>query len=237
MEWHDRHKGRLMTALATRLTALPPPDGQDGERRIRDDGARLAVLVGGAAVVFSGLYLLSDLIELAQGGFSILQLALTYAAEAAVPIFVLGLFAVQRPRIGLLGFVGAVLYAYVFVFFTGTVMYALIDHTDDWDALTSRLGAWMTVHSVLMVVAGVMFAMAVIRAGVLPRWTGITLITGMVLMTASSALPAPAQTMSAAVRDVAVAGMGVALLRRSRRPATGAGSDMRPSSHARIVNA
>lgn len=202
-----------MTALATGLTALPPAERHEGAGH--DDGVRLAVLIGAAAVVFSGLYLLSDLIELSQGGFSTLQLALTYVAEAAIPIVVLGLFAVQWPRIGLLGLVGAVAYAYTFVFFTGTVVYALVDHADDWDALTSRLGAWMTVHSVLMVLAGVMFASAVIRARVLPRWTGVTLIVGMVLMTVTSALPAAAQTMSAAVRDVAFAGMGLALLRSS----------------------
>ena len=75
----------------------------------------LSVLVGLAAVFFSALYFASDLIELAQGGFSTAQLALTYAAEAAIPLFVIGLYAVQRPRIGRLGLVGAVGYAYSFL--------------------------------------------------------------------------------------------------------------------------
>jgi hypothetical protein len=190
--------------------------------------ARLAALVGGGAVAFSAVYFLSDVIELAQDGFSTMQLALTYAAEAAIPIFVLGLFALQRPRIGTLGLVGAVTYGYTFVFFTSTVVYALVNHTDDWTELTAQFGAWLTVHSVLMILGGVMFGTAVIQAHVLPRWTGITLIVGMVLMAATSGLPDVTQTMSAGVRDLAFAGMGVALLRHPLRPAIGEGRT-RPS--------
>lgn len=199
----------------------------------RDDTARLALLIGGTAVASSVLYLLSDLIEFAQGGFSTPQLALTYAAEAAIPLFILGLFAVQRPRIGALGLVGAVTYAYTLVFFTSTVVYALVNHTHDWEELTTELGAWVTVHSVLMVPAGVVFGAAVIRANVLPRWTGITLIVGMILMAVTASLPDVLQTMSAAVRDLAFAGMGAAVLRRAVRRSLGErpqpGPEPRPS--------
>jgi hypothetical protein len=176
--------------------------------------ARMHTLIGVTAVVFSALYFISDVIELFQGGFSSLQLELTYAAEAAIPLFVIGLYAMQRPQIGRLGFVGTVTYAYAFVFFTSTVVYALVQKTDDWESLQNELGAWMTFHSVLMVVAGVLLGISVIRAGVLPRWTGITLIAGMVLMAATSALPDATRTMAAGVRDLAFAGMGVSLLRR-----------------------
>jgi hypothetical protein len=69
------------------------------------------VPVGLTAVVFSALYFISDVIELAQGGFTTEQVALTYAAEAAIPLYVVGLYAVQRPRIGPLGLAGAVVYA------------------------------------------------------------------------------------------------------------------------------
>jgi hypothetical protein len=187
----------------------------DGDvSREPEDAPSLAVLIGVAAVAFSVLYLVSDLIELAQGGFSTPQLALTYAAEAAIPLFVVGLFAVQRPRIGTLGLVGAATYAYTFVFFTSTVVYALVNHTHDWSELTTQLGAWLTIHSVLMVVAGVAFGAAVIRAQVLPRWTGITLIAGMVLMAVTAGLPDVTQTMAAAVRDLAFVGMGAAVVRR-----------------------
>lgn len=183
--------------------------------RVRE---RWVDLVAAMSVVFSLVYLVSDVLELAQGGFSTVQLALTYAAEAAIPFFVLGLYVVQRPHIGRIGFIGAVAYAYAFVFFTGTVVYALIDHTSDWDALTGRFGAWITVHSAIMVVAGVLFGGATWHARVLPRWTGVMLVLGMLSMTVAVTLPDAAQTAAAAVRDLAFAGMGASLLASS--PAT-----------------
>jgi hypothetical protein len=186
----------------------------------------LSMLIGLAAVVFSALYFISDLIELAEGGFSTAQLALTYAAESAIPLFVVGLYAMQRPWIGRLGFVGAVAYAYSFIFFTSTVVLALVDGTKDWDALNAQLGWWVTIHGVVMVIAGLAFGLAVIRAGVFPRWSGAALMAGVVLVAVSSALPALAQVASAGVRDLAFAGMGTSLLLagRGRRPSRLRGS-------------
>ncbi|MBM2615697.1 hypothetical protein JIG36_09040 [Actinoplanes sp. LDG1-06] len=183
------------------------------------------LLVGASAVLFSVVYLVSDVVELAQGGFSPFQLALTYAAEAALPLFVLGLYARQRPGIGALGLAGAVGYAYAYVFFTGTVLYAIVERTPDWDTLSDRLGAWIGVHSALMVVAGIAFGVAVARAGVLPRWTGVTLIVGMLLMALTPLMPAVLQVGAAGVRDLAFASMGWAVLRSGHhgdRPAAAA---------------
>jgi hypothetical protein len=179
--------------------------------------ADLVSIVGVAAVLFSALYLLSDLIELAQGGFSTVQLVLTYISEAAIPLFVIGIYAAQRPSIGHLGLFGALGYAYTFVFFTSTVVFALIQHTRDWAVLKSQMGAWIDVHSTLMVVTGVVFGYAVIRARVVPRWTGALLIVAMLSMAAGTGLPDAVQTGAAATRDVAFAAMGVALLRIARR--------------------
>jgi hypothetical protein len=177
----------------------------------------IRVLVGVVAVGFSLLYLLSDVIEFAAGGFSTGQLALTYAAEAAVPFMVIGLYAVQRPLIGWLGLISAVSYAYVFVFFTSTVVVALLEHVPDLPAVQDRFGTWFTVHGVLMVLAGIGFGLAVYRAGVLPRWAGLGLIMGMALIAVTSTLPPVTQLASAAVRDLAFAAMGAALLVPSRR--------------------
>src|SRR5260370_24578485 len=98
-------------------------------------GFDLPFLVGLAAVGFTGVDFISDLIEVAEGNFSTVRLALTYAGEAAMPLFVIGLYAVQRPRIGRLGLFGAVAYAYSYVFFTSTVVYALISGTPNYKAL------------------------------------------------------------------------------------------------------
>jgi hypothetical protein len=175
----------------------------------------MVALLGIGAIVFSSLYFISDIVELLQGGFSTPQLVLTYAAEAAIPFLVLGLYAAQRPQIGPLGFGAAVTYAYTFVFFTATVLYALVNHTSDWEMLQKELGAWITIHSALMVAAGVTLGIAVARARVLPRWTGRTLITGMVLMAVTTGLPEVIRTLSAGVRDFAFATMGASLLRGS----------------------
>ena len=182
----------------------------------------LPLLVGLGAVVFSVVYIVSDVIELAQGGFSTTQLVLTYAAEAALPLFVIGLYAAQRPAIGWLGLVGALGYAYAYIAFTATVVYSLVEHTSDWVVLNEHLGAWFTVHGLVMVVAGGCFGLAVTRAGVFPRWTGYALVAGVVLVAATTALPDLVRTLAAAVRAGAFIGMGVSVL-RPRGPGDSAG--------------
>jgi hypothetical protein len=175
-------------------------------------GIPLARLVGSTALAFSVLYLLSDVIEAVQGGFSGSQLGLTLIAEAAVPVFVIGLYLVQRPQIGRLGQLSAVAYAYAYVFFTGTVVYALVDGSGDYTALSHDLQPWMTIHGAVMLVAGLGFGVAVIRAKVLPRWTGVALMAGVVLVSLSQTLPEGPQVLAAAIRDLGFAGMGAALL-------------------------
>lgn len=181
-------------------------------------------LVGLSAVLFSALYLLSDVIEAIQGGFSDGQLWLTLVAEAAIPVFVIGLAVAQRPRIGRWGQVSAVAYAYAYVFFTGTVVYALIAGTSDFDALSRDLSPWMVLHGAVMVFAGLGFGYAVIKAKVLPSWTGIAVMVGVVLVSVSHGLPAGAQVTAAGIRDLAFAGMGASLVQisRARHGAAGA---------------
>ena len=145
--------------------------------------------------------------------FSAGQLWLTLVAEAAIPRFVIGLYVMQRPQIGRLGRRSAFAYAYSYVFFTGTVVYALVDGTGDYNALSDDLRPWMTIRGAIMVLAGLCFGYAVIRARVLPRWTAIALMTGVVLVSISQNLPEGAQLVAAAIRDLGFAGMGGALLR------------------------
>jgi hypothetical protein len=174
--------------------------------------------VGLATVAFTAVYFISDLIEIAQGGFSTFRLVLTYAGEAAIPLFVIGLYAVQRPRIGRLGFLGAIAYAYSYVFFTSTVVYALISGTPNYTALVKVFGVWMTVHGLILLVGGLAFGLAVVRARVLPRWTGICLMAGVVLVAGASGLPDIARTGAAAVPAIAFIGMGIASLRSVIQP-------------------
>jgi hypothetical protein len=206
------------------MTTLRPPDDQ---RLDRDTPAGPPVLarargewatwVGWAAVGFSLLYWVSDLTEIVQGDFSTTRLVLTYAGEAAIPLFVLGLYAAQRPRIGRLGMFGAVAYAYSYVFFTCTVMYALVAGTPDYRALSDVFGVWMTVHGAVLVLGGLTFGIAVIRAADLPRWTGVCLMVGVVFVAAASNSSNLLRTIAATFPAVAFAGMGLAVVRRNRR--------------------
>lgn len=173
-----------------------------------------AILIGCIAVVFSILYFLSDAIEVVQGSFSDAQLWLTLVSEAAVPVFVVGFAMVQRSRsFGFLGDISALAYAYSYLYFTGTVVYALTNGIEDYRALTDELGPAMTVHGVVMVLAGVGFGYAVLRAGQLPAWAAMTLIAGVILVASTQTMPAGVQLVAAGVRDIGFAGMGVALLR------------------------
>ncbi|MCW2615557.1 MAG: conserved rane protein of unknown function [Frankiales bacterium] len=184
--------------------------------RIAGPPTWLAKPVGLVAIAFSVLYLASDILEVGQGQFSELRLALTYAAEAAVPLFVLGLYAGQRPHIGRLGLFGAAAYAYSYVFFTSTVVYALVAHTPDYHGVTTAFGSWMVVHGLIMLIGGVAFGIAVVRARVFPTWTGGCLVVGVVLVAAASGLPTLLRTIAELVPAAAFIGMGAALLRGSR---------------------
>lgn len=188
-------------------------------------------LVGGAAVGFSLAYFASDLWEALSGGFTTGQLWLTFVAEAALPVFVLGLASVQH--LGRLGRLSALAYAYAYLFFTGTVVYALLDGTPDFAGLDRALSPWMTLHGAVMLFAGLGFGLATARAGVLPRWTGFTLMAGVVLVSCSQGLPEAVQLLAAGLRDLGFAGMGVALLRR--RDVVPVGRNAAPGPHSLVA--
>lgn len=169
-------------------------------------------MVGLMALTFSPLYFISDVIEAAQGGFSAGQLWLTLVSEAAIPIFVVGLAAAQRPRLLRAGLLGAAAYAYSYVVFTGTVVYALAHDIDNYRTLSEDLDTLMLIHGAIMVLAGIAFAYAVWQAKQLPRWTALALAAGVVLVALTQDAPQGVQLVAAGVRALAFAGMGAALL-------------------------
>jgi hypothetical protein len=205
-----------MTILQPR-PGLTRSAGRSGGARLRGDWR---LWVGSSAIAFSVVYWLSDVVEVVQGDFSTLRLCLTYAGEAAIPLFVVGLYAAQRPRIGGLGLFGAVAFAYSYVFFTSTVMYALSAGTPNYGALANVFGAWMTVHGLVMLVGGLAFGLAVVRTGVLPPWTGVALMVGVIVVAAASGLPNLARTIAATLPAAAFTGMGSALIVQARAPRT-----------------
>src|SRR4029453_17295964 len=104
-------------------------------------------------------------------------------------------------------------YTYSYVVFTGTVVYALVNDTQDYETLTDQLGPVMTVHGGLMVVAGLGLGYAVLRARTLPAWTALALMAGVVLVAVPQTMPEGAQLAAAGLRDLGFAGMGAAMLR------------------------
>ncbi|MDO9355549.1 MAG: hypothetical protein Q7T55_17740 [Solirubrobacteraceae bacterium] len=174
---------------------------------------RRADLLGWSAILGSALYVATDVLEAAQGGFGPLQLWLTLVAEAAIPVVVLGIAIEHRARIGGLGLVGASLYAYSYVYFTGTVIYALAHRTPDYAALGDALQPWMTIHGGVMVAGGLTFGGALLRGGLASRWPPVAVMAGVVLVAATQTAPDGIQVLAAGIRALGIAGLGLATMR------------------------
>jgi hypothetical protein len=172
------------------------------------------LVVGVAAILFPVVYLVSDLVEVAQGDFSVFRLSLTFIGEAGLPFVVVGLVALLFDRLPRWATLGALAYAYSFIFFTSTVVWAIVAGTPSWETLGEDFGWWMTVHGAVMVAGGIAFGIGVALSGVLPPWTGWGPALGVVLVAGASGMGNLERTLAAAVPDVAFAGMGIALLHR-----------------------
>jgi len=182
--------------------------------------APLRAAVGITALVSCVLYLAADAWELAGGGFFTVQLWLTYAAFVAVPFFLSGLHIVQAPRAGAASLAGAVAYGVAFVFYAGTALYAVVAGTADYPTLVRQLGVAYPVHGSLMIAGALLFGWSVVRAGVFPRWTGITLAAGaaLALVLFLAGAPPIAQIAGNTVRNAAFIGMALATLRSRPGP-------------------
>ena len=172
-------------------------------------------LVGIVTMVAAGLHLTSDILEFFSGGFSRMQLLINYIGFLPMPLIIIGLYSAQRPRIREPGLTGAVLYAVSFIYFTHTTLIALEDSIPTYEALWDRLGSVYTLHGALMVIGGVLFGIASLRAGVLKR-TWVWLFTaGVVINLCISLLPLPdvVQIAGSTVRNAGLIGMGWELLK------------------------
>lgn len=185
-------------------------------------GVDLRWSIGLAAVAFPVLHALAGALDLLRGGPSPALLCADYVAAAAVPFFVLGLHAVQRPRAGWLSLAGAVAYGAASVFFAGATLCALAHGTGGHAAAINGLGLLYPAHGALLAAGGLLFGTAVVRAGVLPGWTGLLLAAGAALGPVLPLLPPlppeVGRVAAGAVRDAALVGMGGAVLGRTLRP-------------------
>lgn len=172
-------------------------------------------LIGLGAIVAPIAHSATDAMEWLNGGFTPPQLWLNYFAFLPLPAILLGLYAVQRPRITRLGLAGALLYGFAFVYFTHTTLAALAARVPDYDRLWDQLGRTYTVHGVVMLVGGGLFGWATVRARVLPAWSGWLFLTGLTINLLVGLLPLPdlLQTIGTTVRNAGLVAMGVATWR------------------------
>ena len=178
---------------------------------------QLQKLIGVDAIVAPGVHTLTDIAEWLTGGFSAPQLWANYFAFIVVPFLMVGLYAVQRPKIALLGLIGSLLYGASFVYFAHTTLYALTEHVRDYETLWQRLGNLYTMHGLLMILGGIAFGAATYRANVFPRWMSVVFLAGVVLNLALTLVAAPElfQALGSALRNLGLIGMGAYLVRGS----------------------
>ncbi|MEL7538292.1 MAG: hypothetical protein AAFZ58_15450 [Pseudomonadota bacterium] len=181
---------------------------------MRLSNRQLRTLIGIGAIAAPTVHTLTDIAELLSGGFSAPQLWANYVAFSIVPFAVMGLYAMQRPAIGAVGLLGALLYGFSFVFFTHTTLYALAESVADYSSLWSRLGDIYTVHGLVMIIGGLAFGAASYRARVFPGWTSIMFCAGVLvnLFLTVLAVPDVLQTLGSALRNLGLVGMGAHLV-------------------------
>ncbi|MGE0190488.1 MAG: hypothetical protein AB7T63_00465 [Planctomycetota bacterium] len=179
---------------------------------------KLRRLVGWAAIIAPGLHSLTDVIEWVQGGFSPLQLALNYVAFLALTVLLLGLHAVQSGRAGWMSLLGALGYGFSFVYFAHTTLMALESGVPTYEDLWRHLGNAYTWQGALMVLGGVAFGIASLRARVLSRSGCALFLAGLVVNLIVALLPQPAlvQTIGTLIRNGGLIVMGCDVLAQPR---------------------
>jgi hypothetical protein len=179
----------------------------------------LRVVVGVAAIVAPILHSVTDAMEWYQHGFSQAQLWLNYVAFLPMPWLLLGIYAVCEEDLGVTALVGALLYGIAFTYFAHTTLYALASHAPTYEALWQQLGSTYTVHGAFMVVGGLLFTWAALRAGELPKPAVLLFGTGLLVNLVLALVPAPdiLQTAGTFIRNAGLVGMGYAILVDSDR--------------------
>ncbi len=175
----------------------------------------LCWIIAVMAIIAPLLHLVSDVMEWASGGFSRIQLLVNYLGFLPMPFLMLGLYAAQRPKIGWVGLLGAILYGASFIYFAHTTLYALEALIPNYEMLWQRLGRVYTFHGGMMVVGGLLFGFAAIKARVLWQGGGILFIVGISINLCLALVPLPdiLQTVGSTIRNLGLMGMGVGLMR------------------------
>jgi len=181
----------------------------------------LKILVGVCAIVAPALHSTSDILEWYQHGLTPSQLWLSYIAFLPMPWLLFGICFLHEPKLGILGFVGALLYGLAFTYFTHTTLYALAEKIPSYPALWPRLGWLYTVYGTFMIYGALLFAWSAWRAAWLPRFSVLLFSSGIAINLLLWLFGAPDswQTIGSAVRNMGLISIGHAILfNRTRRP-------------------
>ena len=172
-------------------------------------------LIAITAIIAPTLHLLSDVLEWTGGGFSSIQLIINYLGFLPMPFLMVGLYAVQRPRIGWLGLIGSILYGIAFIYFAHTTLYALEESIPNYETLWRKLGGIYTFHGGLMIAGGVMFGLDSLRTKVLLRSAVLLFVVGIILNFGLALLPLPdiLQTFGSSVRNLGLIAMGIGIMK------------------------
>jgi len=186
--------------MATRFDSIPNSMSRN-----------LTWIIAAISIIAPGLHLLSDILEWFNGGFSRPQLLINYAAFLMMPFVFIGLCAIDWPRIGWIGLLGSALYTVSFIYFAHTTLLAIELSIQDYEQLWSRLGGVYTLHGGLMIVGGLSFGIAAIRARTL--WTPgvVVFLAGIAINLFLATLPVAEvwQTVGSSFRNLGLIGIGI----------------------------
>ncbi|MFX0073673.1 MAG: hypothetical protein ACFFAO_21555 [Candidatus Hermodarchaeota archaeon] len=172
----------------------------------------LSMFYGIIAIIGASLLTISDIIEIIQGGFSQVQLTLTYISFL---IFTYILVALQKEQEGRsIGYIGALIFGISYVFWAATVVYPMVEDIANYEQLIDRIGLMYYINGILLFTGTILFAYDVYRVNYYPRWTSIALIVGAVssIVFPIIGISAYFQLIASSIRSVAFIGIGFFLL-------------------------
>lgn len=180
-------------------------------------------LSGLATIIAAGMWILTEIMEIVNSGFTPVQLTLTLIAFVILPFGVLGFHAAQAARGGWMSLIGAVCLASSFIVWSGFTMLEMVLKAGIETNIASGSNVEKTLLGIgilLMLVGQTVLGIAVMRADLFPRWTGIILILGAALCLVSLFLQAPmiANNIIAIVICAALLRMGWTLWSRPAEP-------------------
>jgi len=154
--------------------------------------ARTEIRLSGLGLVLAAvLWIISEILEMIQGGFSPLQLTLTATAFTLLPYGFLGIHRAQAERGGILSFFGAICSGISFIIFSGDAMIEIVLGARETMKILETVSgkAIFYTGSLLCLVGVIVFGIAIVRARVFPRWTGIVFVVVNLLILLMSLLP------------------------------------------------